>query len=50
MKHYYLADGTPLKEETAKKIMESNRRILAHPADEFVRRVNELRFIVATEA
>ena len=49
-KRYYLADGTPLTDEERQRISEHNREILALPDDEFIRRVHELRFMVAKEA
>lgn len=49
-KHYILAEtGERLTPEQAEKIMERNRLLLALPADEFIRRVHEIRFLVATE-
>ena len=50
MKHYTLAEtGEHLTEEQAQRIMEHNRLILSLPADEFIRRVHECRFLVATD-
>lgn len=50
MKRYTLAlTGRELSEPERKAIMEKNRRILNLPADEFIRRVHELRFVAVTE-
>ena len=50
MKQYILAEtGQRLTHEEAQKVMEHNRLILSLPADEFIRRIHEARFLVATE-
>lgn len=51
MKQYTLAEtGQRLTQEQAQRIMQKNREILALPADEFIRRVHECRFLIATES
>lgn len=50
MKTYTLAEtGQHLTEEQAQRIMQKNREILALPADEFIRRIHEARFLIVTE-
>ncbi len=50
MKHYSLAlTGRELSEPERKEIMEKNRMLWNLPADEFIRRKGELRFIAVTE-